>query len=458
MTKAVRTYSRGRATTAPRSRKYGDRRISVAAGRSALRAGMVNVWVVLILLTVIGFVGLALDVAYGFMVGGQLQNAADAASLAGVQHVRDAPEDVRQAAIAIGLANRAAGAAVELSPNEANASEGDIVIGNYSRSTGVFTPTLYSPNAVKVVARKTGGALGGSLPLLFGPIFGVNTIDIERTAIAMIGGGTGAGLITLNETDPWTFRLSGTVTLSVYDQSNPNGDGAIQVNSDDYRALKTDGTPTLLAEEINVHADSVTDPPVFDGDVNTSQPRISDPLASIAEPTSWGPNCGSFSATGGTYSLTPGYYPDGISMTGGTVYLRPGLYVLDGQGLNVTGGNLIGNGVMLFIVNAGQIKLTGNGMVQLGPPDLELQPYGGILVWQQRGNSNEAEIRGTDQFEGLDGTVYLPSARADITGTSDSFKIRQLICDSAEISGVGTVTINYDGRNPAPGTTPFLVK
>ena len=421
---------------------------------------MIYVWVALIMLTVIGLVGLSLDVAYGTLVAGQLQNAADAASLAAVARVSASAEDARLAAHMVAAANTAGGSAVELSLNEGNSPDGDIVIGRYSRSTGVFTPTLSSPNAVKVVARRTSGALGGSLPLLFAPAFGVDTINLERTAIAMLGGGTGAGMIALNETDKWTFRLGGSVVLNVYDESNPAGDGAIQVNSDDPRALKTDGHPTLLAEEINVYADSVTDPPEFDGTVNTSRPRVTDPLAGIDEPAEgdWGTNHGTVSVTGGTHALEPGYYPGGISMTGGTVNLAPGLYVLDGNGLKVTGGDLYGEGVMLYIVGTGYVKLSGNGVVDIGPSAVDSGPYGGILIWQARGNSAVADITGTDQFGGMDGTLYFPAAHVDVTGTSDSFGIRQLISDTVGIYGSGTVTINYDGRSPAPGTKGFLVE
>jgi len=430
------------------------------------RKGVAYIWAALVAPVVIAFVGLSIDGAYGYLVAHQLHNAADAASLAGAQLVREDPLAARQAAIAMALKNLAAGDPVRLAGNPANAFDGDVVIGLYDREARQFTATLANPNAVKVVARRTENSLGGRVGLLFAPIFGVLDVGIQRSAVAMIGGGTGAGLICLNEEDKWTFRLSGTITLDVRDvTTDPPTGGAIQVNSDDERALKTDGGPTLLAEEINVVALEVNDPPEFDGDVNTKQPLIPDPLAGLEPPTNWGTDRGDFSVTGGTHALGPGYYPEGISMTGGTVNLAPGIYVLDGAGLNVTGGNLIAHEVMFYIVDTtpannkpSRVKLTGNGIVDITPIPLEVEPYGGIAFWQARNNPSQADIRGTDQFTGIDGTLYFPDARVDITGTSDSFGIAQLICDSIEISGVGTLTINYDGRFPAPGTSIFLVE
>ena len=420
---------------------------------------------VLVLVVLIGFVGLALDVAYGVLVGGQLQNAADAASLAGVRLIRADLMTARQAAQSLALANDAATDPVQLALNEANAADGDIVIGRYDRATDIFTPTLTNPNAVKVVARRTGDALGGPLPLIFAPIFGIDTINLERTAIAMIGGGTGAGMIALEETDKWTFRLGGNTTLKVYDTSVPGGEGAIQVNSDNPGALRTDGFPTLVASEINVHASYVDDPPVFDGEVNTNRPRVEDPLASLVPPDNWGTNRGTFSATTGeTYTLQPGYYPDGISMAGGTVNLDPGIYVLDGVGLNITGGDLHADGVMFYIVDTTPsdstksfVNLTGNGVMRITPMPIEQDPYGGIAIWQASDNTNGASLRGTNEFEGIDGTVYFPTAHVDITGTSDSFGIRQLISNTVNITGAGTLEITYDGRFPAPGSAAFLV-
>jgi Flp pilus assembly protein TadG len=427
------------------------------------RRGVALVWAVLVMLMVIGFAGLTLDTGLGYMVGHQLQDAADASSMAAAQKLGDELDVIQEAARMIGAENYASAETILLRMNPANDADGDIVVGIYNREESTFTPSVTNANAVKVVARRTEGSLGGPLPLIFGPIFGVNTINVERVAIAMVGGGTGAGLICLNETDDSTFRLSGTVTLSV--TSVVDGEGAIQVNSDSTKSLKTDGGPTLLADAINVYASSVSDAPDFDGAVNTSQPRIQDPLGDLPPPAdrTLSPTAGESAITGGEHYLEPGFYPDGISMTGGTVNLAPGVYVVDGVGLKVTGGNLLGDGIMIYVIDSpgqpvGDITLTGNGTIDITPTPLDSGPYGGIVLWQSADNTNTANIVGTDNFAGFDGTVYIPSATLDVEGTSDSFGFSQLIVDSIWVHGTGTMNINYDGRFPAPGTRVFLVK
>jgi hypothetical protein len=60
-------------------------------GSNSCRPGMVNIWVALLGLFLIGMVALATDVAYTLLAAHQLQNAVDAAALAGAQKVRHPP-------------------------------------------------------------------------------------------------------------------------------------------------------------------------------------------------------------------------------------------------------------------------------------------------------------------------------------------------------------------------------
>lgn len=427
------------------------------------RKGIVLIWTVLVILILIAIVGLVLDIGLGFLAGHHLQNAADAASLAGAMELGSGLEELNLAAYTIAQNNDVVKDDVLLAMNLGNAAGGDIVVGYYDREQRLFTPTLDGPNAVKVVARRTAGSPGGALPIVFGPAFGVNTINVQRTAIAMLGGSTGSGLIVLHENDDRTFRLSGDVTLDVRDVTTSDGLGDIQVNSDSISSLKADGNPTLVAGAINVHAEDVNDPPDFDGDVNTNQTRIPDPLADLDPPAVPTATYTGTSYNTGTHTLQPGYYPEGISMTGGTVSLEPGIYYLDGVGLNITGGNLVGDDVMIYVVDSAgnppsTINLTGNGTIDITPTPLDSGPYGGILLWQAAGNTNDVNIKGTEQFTGLEGTVYLPTSRLNLTGTSDSFSISQIITSSINISGTGSIFINYDGRYPAVGRDVFLVE
>ena len=422
--------------------------------------GISTIWTAILLVLLFGITGLLIDVGYSLLVTHQLQNAADAAALAGVQQVRLGPEAARLAAINLAQANTAAQEPVLLLDNPGNAIAGDIVIGRYNRTQRLFEPTLAGANAVKVVARRTEGSLNGPLGLFFGPVFGVTTVDISRHAIAMIGGGTGAGIIALNRTERNALTISGTVTVNT-------GDGAIQVNSSHASsAVFVNGTPVLNTPALNVTGEPrMVGDYDFQGELNTGTPPIDDPLAWLPEPI-WDPSSdlGEIRITGGeNMSIGPGYYSGGITINSGSLVLDPGIYILDGDGLNISGNaTFLAEGVMFYIIGSGVVDLTGTNSVRITPPDPELYSYPDvdtyerISFFQARDNTNDSRIIGTSLMD-LEGTLYFPSNRLGLGGTGEGFG-NQLIADMIDIFGTGEITINYDGNEPAVGNKVFLVE
>jgi hypothetical protein len=421
--------------------------------------GATLIWVVVFGMFLIMLVGVAIDIGYVYHVAQQLQSAADAAALAGAQRVKTDLDATRQAAIDVALANEAAAAPVRLADNPGNAPGGDIVVGRFSLDTGVFDPDDRNPNAVKVLARRTAGSPGGGVPLFFGRLFGYGTTNVSRSAIAIATGGTGAGLIALNPHAPSALNVVGSGTLTV------NG-GDIQVNSDSNRAVTLTGSASIHAPEVDVVGDvRIVGSGRISDDLNTGASPISDPLAALPPPT-WNParDLGTVRVTGsGTRDLVPGYYSGGISITdSGRVNLAPGIYVLDGAGLDVAGsGRIVGTEVMIYLTGRGALSLTGSGTVQITSPQASsgfsgAATYDGIAIFQDPANDENAAITGSQNLH-LEGTVYLPGARLTITGSGDGFG-NQLIADTIEVSGSGTITIEYDGRFAAAGFHTYLVR
>ncbi len=148
-------------------------------GLRARRGAVMSILVALLGFVFIGMLGLSIDKGYTVLVSHQLQNAADAASLAGAARLREDVLLIRQAAMNIALENRAAGETVLLTDNPTNDPNGEIVIGLYDPATRVFTPSLTGRNAVKVVASRTEGSLRGPVDIFFGPVFGKDTVSIS---------------------------------------------------------------------------------------------------------------------------------------------------------------------------------------------------------------------------------------------------------------------------------------
>jgi len=179
------------------------------------RRAISAIWVALLAMVLIIMVGLAIDTAWVLWVAYQLQVTAD----------------------------------VQLVRNEANLADGDVVIGEYMIADKTFTPTLSEPNAVKAVARRTTDSPNGPVPLIFGPIIGIDSWDVTRYAIAVSGGGKNIGLIVLNPSQPKALNLQGNPTLNIDRRG-------IQVNSTSNLAAFGGGSYHILATDLCVTGDT----------------------------------------------------------------------------------------------------------------------------------------------------------------------------------------------------------
>ncbi len=493
--------------------------VNVAQRRLRYR-GVALVWSAVMLLLMILFVGLMIDTAKVALVMHQLHNAADAAALAGGPWVRRDQLQARQLAQAMAALNFADKDAsgvprpVLLDLNLNNDPNGDIIVGRYTydrvTETSYFTPfdpTSPDPipiNALAVLASRDTAVRDGHLPsqqvsLNFGPIAGVQSLPVSGRwqgkrgpyAIAMTGGGVGAGLICLRR-DLTGLHVHGTSTLTVKNLTGIPEEGGIQVNSfDDELCVTTNGTPEIIADVINISADGFTQkgdfefPPEPEMYVNLRQPPIPDPLAWLNLPenkpttnpdlTVMDTDLGSIRITSaGDIPATPiqsGYYSGGLYLNSGTVAnpirLASGIYVLNGQyGLSV-GANAVvvcEPGVFFYITGTGACDIGGGAVFTATPMTSGL--YEGIIIAQDPLDLNVASIIGGPGFQ-LEGTMYFPQhvenqqQKTDfalILGGTGAVFNNQIIADSVYVPGTSDVLVNYDGRNPAPITRAYLVE
>ena len=478
--------------------------------RSA-RSGVALVWVAIMGVMLICFVGLAMDAAVVYLAGSHLQIAADAAALAGAQFVRATEDDAiqpRTKAHEIALANKALGTPVSLNLNENNAEDGDIVIGRYFRFSNrdyyaeqglqlcdpppcffSVLPESTSPNAVRVRARRTGTSDGhGQVPLVFGatPLINVTGVDVSRTATAMISGGTGAGMIILDDHAECSLQLGGNVTIDVTSAPGYDEDTAIQINSDDPCALCGNGNSLeLRAPETNIVG---SDPgycfnstPTLDTIINPDSITVPDPLAGL-DPPPIGLNLGKIDPrTNDATYYPPGYYPGGMKISGSKKVLlgttapvpgipgiipSPGIYIVEGTangskgGFQATGGaSVVATNVMIYL-RSGKLDLGGGGNITITPMTEEINDghdeYVSVAIFQARDNPTQAKITGNTNMS-LQGTYYFPNNKLEVRGTGMALG-NQLIAWQLEISGNGIFRIRYDGSIPSPGSKVFLVQ
>ncbi len=157
--------------------------------------GATAVIVAICLMMLAGFAALAMDVGYLYATRNELQNVADAGALAGAgflgarysvlsyseqQTYTFARTDIVGAVNQVSQKNKAAGANIAI-------NDADIIIGNWDPDTRTITPTLTTPDAVRVTARRDGSA-NGPIASIFARVFGVNTMDVSAVATAALTG------------------------------------------------------------------------------------------------------------------------------------------------------------------------------------------------------------------------------------------------------------------------------
>ncbi|KVK75795.1 TadG family pilus assembly protein [Burkholderia sp. MSMB1498] len=176
--------------------------------RTRRERGVVAIQAAIFLATIIGFAALALDIARAMIVRNELQNAADAAALAGAGALSGALT-VSAPSTSWTTADAAAKYAAQavLSKNLANG----VALSNATIDTGYWnvsgtpsglqssttSPGKFDKPAVLVTVSLSKGSNGGPLPMLLAPMIGISTLPISATAAAAISapGATQSGTL-----------------------------------------------------------------------------------------------------------------------------------------------------------------------------------------------------------------------------------------------------------------------
>lgn len=192
--------------------------------RESAQQGAVLVWAAVGMLFFLGLAALVIDGSYLYLTKNQLHVAADGGALAGATQIfntSDCAESIpssppsngpcaspdpncnaRRQAQQFSALHNAAGSSVSLDLNLANNSNGDIVLGNFTRpapTTPLFTPCPAGTpvNAVRVRSRRTGEsgtgiASNARVPTFFAavlsPDFSTSGVGAFATAISGVRG------------------------------------------------------------------------------------------------------------------------------------------------------------------------------------------------------------------------------------------------------------------------------
>ena len=196
------------------------------------QSGAIAAYAAVALVVFLGFAALTLDIGRIAVVKSELQKAADAGALAGAK------------ALGAGtIPSWSSGETAASSTVQLNSVAGELLTDctvtygywstlSHTLQDSTITPLATDLPAIRVVVSKIGGENGGPLQLFFAPILGMDTSDLNGTAIAIkistggsSGGGGGWGILEIG-----TGKVTVSGNVAVNGNVGVNGDGKVTIS------------------------------------------------------------------------------------------------------------------------------------------------------------------------------------------------------------------------------------
>jgi hypothetical protein len=385
-------------------------------------SGQVLVAVALLSVVLVGFLGVALDGGYMYLLRRRAQTAADAAAYAGTLEIWQ---------------NRLT--------NITAAARTDSAINGYAHAgstvVDVYNPPISGPwtgnvKFVEVVITQP-------YDPFFMQVLGFGASPVRARAVGGVVGINMACIHALHPDKAASLMVTGGATVTATSCG-------VVVNSDDPHAIHNTGGGCINAGSVDVtggvHTGSCISPTP-----NTGAPPQPDPLAGLPRPSTAGCTYTNFSASGGTVNLTEGVYCGGIHVSGGIINFGPGMYVLKGGGMSISStAEVRGTGVTFYNTqepgyNYGNFNFTGQTWGYLKAPTSATNPWAGMLMIQDPALTEA--IVGDSFFAGgsdmvLEGIIYMPDSRITWSGGSNTATYSSVI--ASEIKFTGNSTFNTD--------------
>ncbi|MBI4365855.1 MAG: pilus assembly protein [Deltaproteobacteria bacterium] len=316
----------------------------------------------------------------------------------------------------------------------------DAFNANYQSKWGTASPTVtIASNTVALTAE-------GSVSTTVLGALGIQTIPVNVTSAAQIGGGSTACVLALQTSNDAIF---------VHGNASLTANCGLYSDSKSHNGIDFDGDSVTTASAICIagtyEKDSkakVTPAP------ETHCPVMSDPLASLPVPTNASAGCtyNGYKVDGNTTkTLNPGVYCGGIDIgSSAKVTFSPGNYIIrDGRFKIGSSAQVIGDGVFFYLTGSDAFLDGGSSstMTFTAPTS---GTYKGIVFFQSRTANTSNNRFGGSSNDKIQGAVYFPNGTAEIAcnGTVGSkadytvWVVKRLQIDSnAKLQ----VTSNYAG-------------
>ena len=273
----------------------------------------------------------------------------------------------------------------------------------------------------------------------FNVIDGNGGVVAQTVTITIEGADDAHSIYVLNEHAQGALSLAGNTHITV---------GDIFVNSDSTAAIRVSGTSSIDVDSVNVVGGvRVTGQASVNPAPTTMATPVADPLASMPVPTANGPDRGSVVCFGNqSHTLSPGTYSRIWAAGQCEITMLPGEYTIEGGGVIVVGhASVTGQEVTIYNTSNqqgsyGGILLAGEGSFDLTPPSSG--DRAGVVIFQDRDNSQSITLAGNSTLSGIQGTVYAPAAILSINGASHTEAT--LIVDRLRLRGSASASLVTD--------------
>ncbi len=339
-----------------------------------------------------GSVALSIDVGSMFQLKRRLQTAADAGAMAAAQELKRSSSDTRISAAVL----------ADVASNGFSNGGANTVTVNRPPTTGAKKG---NSNYVEVKVQQ-------AAPTFFMRFLGLQTTNVSARAVAGLVAGPTACIYatTLNLSGGSEMDLNCGVIVS------GTGSGSV-VNS---------GGSCINASSITLAGSSpggcLSPTPEVNATLDSDQV---DPLANMAAPSYAGCDYSSkVTVNGGSATLSPGVYCQGIDIKGATVTFSPGLYIVGG-GLSASGGSsvLTGTGVSFYFTQSSTgswvvpVNFSGGGSYSFSA--MTSGALQGVVFFSDR--NTPTNLKPTVSGGGdtaFDGALYFPGLEIVYSGGS----------------------------------------
>ncbi len=183
---------------------------------------------------------------------------------------------------------------------------------------------------------------------------------------------------------------------------------------------------------------------------------VIDPFESMTVPSVGTCDHTNFSSNSSFVTLNPGVYCGGIQLNAQAwVTLRPGNYYIKDGTFKLTGGSsIVGNGVTIFLLGTGNLAWAGGTVINIKAPTEGA--YAGFALFSDRHAALQSSTISGNVSADIEGVVYLPNQNFTFTGKSSSWfpaSYTMFIANTMTFSGAINAGFRMDfssGSIPVP--------